>query len=448
MIDEMRSANAEEMKIRQEEAEQKKAEQDFDFNEDYSVVIVGSKFRVMTKNYDDKLVFLTKSDFVSFHENKKIKRGDKMVSAANYWLSSPNRKAYDDVVFDPTDKVPANVYNQFKGLPIPPQKGDCKIFKKHILEIICQKDKALYDYVMMWLAKIVQDPGGKRAGTALVLIGGEGTGKGKMVEWIGKLFKPHFLHMTDSNLLVGRFNSILSSNILVYADEALFVGDKKAGDKLKALITEDTLIFEMKGIDAVQRRSHLNLIIASNHNWVVQASKDARRFCVLEVSDRRKKDFGYFASIDTEMENGGLQALMYDLLQIKVDMHHLRKVPQTKGLDRQKSKSLGSVPLFWESVLSRGYIFNDNNEKSFEAGKAIDKGDLHEAYLNFCDRHREHFRESYNSFFRQTYGDGGVFPNQTDNLTKRTAIRRSFCPLSLEKMRDLFDIGCDNKEWD
>ena len=69
------------------------------------------------------------------------------------------------------------------------------------------------------MAKAVQDPG-ERGEVALVMQGGQGTGKGIFAREYGKLWSQHFLPITHARHLVGHFNAHLQDAVVLFADEA------------------------------------------------------------------------------------------------------------------------------------------------------------------------------------------------------------------------------------
>ena len=71
-----------------------------------------------------------------------------------------------------------------------------------------------FDYVLAWLARAVQDPGGDKPGVALVLKGGKGIGKGVFVNYYGAIFGEAFLPIADSESFTGRFNMHLSKSLV------------------------------------------------------------------------------------------------------------------------------------------------------------------------------------------------------------------------------------------
>ena len=139
------------------------------------------------------------------------------------------------------------------------------------------------------MARGVQQP--DRAGeVAAVLKGKEGVGKGVLAKYYGRCFGSHFRHIAQASHLTGKFNSHLQHCSCLFADEAFFAGDRSHELILKAIITEETLMIEPKGLDAYPVRNCIRLIMSSNSDWVVPAGADARRYFVLNVSDAKKQD--------------------------------------------------------------------------------------------------------------------------------------------------------------
>lgn len=97
--------------------------------------------------------------------------------------------------------------------------------------------------------------------------------------------------------------------------------------------------------------------MASNEAWVVPAAHDARRFFVLEVSEKVKGDYAYFAAIWKQMEAGGYAAMLHDLLALDLTTFNVRAVPATEGLQRQRKLSLQTTEAWWLDCLERGYVF-------------------------------------------------------------------------------------------
>lgn len=163
------------------------------------------------------------------------------------------------------------------------------------------------------MACVVQKPA--LLATALVLRGLQGTGKNMFVDYFGKIFGPYFLTVTNLEHVCGKFNSHLKYAYLLHANEAIWGGSKKEVGAIKALITDPVILIEGKGKDAIPVSNCRHLIVSINEDWAVSMDLDDRRFFVLDVSFHRKGDLQYFEFLKKEMSIGGLQALLYDLLQ-------------------------------------------------------------------------------------------------------------------------------------
>ena len=336
-------------------------------NNVFAVVMAGSRCVILEeftepvfKHPDIRLI--SQSDFKNFHAHRTVLVPDErdnrnMVRrpVTEVWLKSPLRRQYEGIVFMPGIDIP-RYYNLWRGLACQPQQGDWCLMRDHIRNIICAGDADIFQWVIAWLARIVQNPGGERPGTSLVLRGKQGTGKGIFVSSFGSLFGSHFVHLIAQRQLTGRFNAHLKNALVVFCDEAVWAGSKEAAGTLKGLVTEESLPLEMKGIDIFHIRNNINLIIASNNKRVIPADWEERRFCVLDVSDAAMQDKVYFEAIVRQMAAGGREAMLYDLLHHNISGIDLRTIPRTEALFDQILQSMNSIEKFWLDCLRHGRI--------------------------------------------------------------------------------------------
>ena len=121
--------------------------------------------------------------------------------------------------------------------------------------------------------------------------------------------------MTQSDQVAGRFNGHFFGRRFIFVDEGIFGGSRKDAGVLKTRITEDYVMLEQKGIDAIMVRNRAIFMVASNNYSVVPADMGDRRWMVLDVSDEHIQDQEYFGAIVAEMNNGGREAMLHDLLR-------------------------------------------------------------------------------------------------------------------------------------
>ena len=85
----------------------------------------------------------------------------------------------------------------------------------------------------------------------------------------------------------------------------------------------------------------MRLLVTGNHDWLVPAGLEERRFAVLDVGEACMQDHDYFGAIIEEMNNGGREALSDYLLKFDLRIN-LRKIPKTKALLDQKTETLSA----------------------------------------------------------------------------------------------------------
>ncbi len=349
-----------------------------ELNEKHAVVRVGGACRILSEVYDpvlglDDIAFSSTANFKELYGNRKL--NEKKLGEA--WLEHPDRRQYESVIFAPgVEKT--GYYNLWRGFPLKSKEGDCSLYLDHVKDNIANGDEEIYHYLLAWMADVIQRPR-DLPGVAVVLRGKQGTGKGVFATEFGKLFGKHFKHLAHGKHLTGNFNNHLKDALLVFADEAFWGGKKESEGTLKALITEERLTIEGKGLDQYFVKNHIHLMMASNNEWVVPASFEERRFLILDVSDRHQQDHGYFSAIREQMDNGGREAFLHYLENFDLSKINLRAAPKTKALFETKLLSMSPIEKFWHERLQLGTLQNSDTEWKTE----IPVIELKEAYKDF-----------------------------------------------------------------
>lgn len=336
-------------------------------NKDHFVSRDGCKTVVCLESHDNtlgrsELTRISFTDFKNFHSNHKVttandKNGNPIYTPlGTAWLNHPSRRQYTGIVMSPMGDV-AGYYNLWRGYAVKSVNGSWKLMRKHIFEVICDKNDPVYQYLMGWMAMMIQHPG-KQGEVAVVLQGGRGTGKGKFGNALCRIMGQHACHVTNGRHVTGNFNAHLEDCIFLFADEAFWAGDKQAENVLKGLITEPTISIERKGVDLKTVPNMLHVLMASNSDWVVPAGMDERRYCVLKVSNCYAQNHNYFADLTHEIDNGGLEAMLYYLQQLDITAFNVREVPNTAGLVEQKIQSLDPVLSWWYQKLQDGELLH------------------------------------------------------------------------------------------
>ena len=335
-----------------------------ELNDRHAVIMNwGGKAVVVEEQFDEAMnrFRLTKQSFGHFKDgymNRKVDIGTKdkprQMNLGDWWLNNQLRRQYRRLTFAPGRETP-DAYNLWQGFACEAQPGDCTLFLDHLRQNVCGGVEERFDYLIKWMARAVQTPA-TPGYAAVVMRGGQGTGKSIVAKTFGSLFGRHFMQVTDPKHLVGSFNAHLRDCVVLFGDEAFYAGDKKHASILKMLVTEESLMVEAKGVDAETSPNYVHLLLASNDEWVVPAEKGDRRYFVLDVSDARKEDHVYFRAIHDQMNNGGREALLYYLNTFDLTGFHVRRVPKTDALRDQQARSLRGLEAIVFGWLSSGVL--------------------------------------------------------------------------------------------
>ncbi len=389
------------------------------FNALYLVVNEAGKAVILQPSFDPVLRRrrfdrLSPRDLQTLYMNERVAVGEDddhrpiFKTAPDLWLRHPDRRQFiHGVTFDPTgsDNRPG-VLNLWEGFAVKPCPGNWLLMRDHIRVHICADDPVRFAYLMGWMARLVQHPA-EQGEVAVVMRGGEGTGKGTLARALRNIIGHHALAISNAKHLVGNFNAHLRDTVFLFADEAFFAGDRAHVGVLKSIITEPCLTIEGKFQNAIETPNFLHLMMASNEEWVVPAALDARRFLVLEVGDGAKNNHEYFGALWQQMEAGGHAAMLHDLLAYDLSGFNVRAVPTTAGLQHQQKLSLPTTESWWQDCLARGYVFRSRLglEKHFgEWLEEISTELLFASYIEFAERrHERHLlsREMLGRFMRK-----------------------------------------------
>jgi hypothetical protein len=380
-------------------------------NERYFVVNEAGKPVVMRRVHD--AVFgrrhferSTFDDLKKLYLNRKVPGSARNLATA--WLAHKGRRDYlGGLVFAPGKAVAEDQYNLWQGFGVEAVPGNWSLLRNHTRDVVCQGNDLVFDYLMNWMARAVQEPS-KQGETAVVMQSGEGTGKGVLARAMVKLFGQHGMQLTQAKHVTGNFNAHMRDLCFLFGDEAFFAGDRSHEGVLKGLITEPTLTIEGKFQNAVTVPNMLHAMLASNEKWVVPAGKDDRRYLVLEVAETHKNKPEYFVPLYAQLESGGYAAMLHELLNRDISKFNVRRVPSTKAHIAQKRMTLRGVDAWVDDVLERGSV---GAEAWTPEGLELPTQDAYDAYLRFHDRSRAYRCEQIGQWSRsltELLGDAQV----------------------------------------
>lgn len=360
-------------------------------NDRHALVMVQGRALIATEREDGGTDFSTERDVHAYYANDRLPVTEKRSEPISWhWMRHGERRQYPNGVEFAPGGAPAGTLNLWRGWAVEPSaSGSCKLFVRHVVNVICGSDPDASSYLIRWLAHMVQRPHEKPR-VAVVLRGPKGAGKDTVADYVAAMIgRRHAPTVANTEHITGRFNRRMENALLLHIQEGSWAGDRKAEEVLKYLVTSSHVEIERKGIDSINLRSVLRLFISANAEWVVPASHDERRWAVFDVSGARAGDKAYFDALRAEMNGDGPAALLHYLQTFDLSGFDVSKAPETEGLRNQKLASLRGINKWWFEVLSRGEVGNDFADTSWEdGGQTVGCEALRDAYVMFIRSRR------------------------------------------------------------
>ena len=313
------------------------------------------------------------------------------------FMKSPNTHVYNAVAFDPRLQPPEvlNLWRPYAVIPVP---GCFALIEQFLLEIICDGDQGNYNYLVCYLAHMLQKPEEKPM-VAVILLGGQGIGKGAFYTLIRAIWPYTMRQVQSIEEVTGRFTAAaLEQSLGVWMDEALFSGDKKSSDRLKALITEDRITIEEKYQPAKTMQSFHRIFGASNHEHFAPTDRDDRRFFFLRVNEAWKQNAAKFDPLFAAFSDGHtIPAFVHHLLSLDISKFNpAADRPRTTEHAKQKMLSLEGLDRFLHEILQAAEIpespkFCGRKAKDWNDTLIIATEDLKDAIREFdkgAERHK------------------------------------------------------------
>lgn len=266
------------------------------------------------------------------------------------WKQRPDRRVVpmESVGFDPTESDPRIVCNLWGGWPTEPREGKCTALLG-LLQYLCSdpsNGSEVYPWVLNWLAYPIQHPGAKMQ-SAIVMHGGQGTGKNLFFEHYMEIFGLYAI-VLDQTALEDRFNADWAQKkLFILADEVLARQDMYSiKNRLKGFVTGKQIRVNPKNVTAHEEANHMNIVFLSNEKLPIVLENDDRRHCVIWVPPVCNAEL--YRTVEEECRNGGVAALHHYLLNRGLgDFQPWTRPPMTQSKQDLIQLSLGSEERFF-----------------------------------------------------------------------------------------------------
>lgn len=262
------------------------------------------------------------------------------------WVNSASARRYvaQEARFETSEREitveTGKILNLFQGWVTVPVEGDWSNIRFLIRNILCSGMGDASEYLLNYLAHMIQKPH-RLPGTAIILQSEEqGTGKTTFMDILRKMLGARYCSTTaDANTLVGQFNSSAMNKILLHFEEAVAPNDRVIESKVKALITNEMMTYNPKGIAAIEARNYARVFMTSNAQQVAHLARHDRRMFVLNVSAKHANCSKFWIAAHTAYPHE-LEAFMHALQKRDISDFRPSVIPYTEAKDKQKMESV------------------------------------------------------------------------------------------------------------
>jgi hypothetical protein len=313
-------------------------------------------------------------------------------SFVNNWLKDHEQRVYEEVNFLPPPKiVPDGVYNLWNGfasekIDTPPAE-DISTVLNHIKHVICNHDEDAYDYIVKWIAQIIQQPG-ILSGTAIVVKGEQGSGKDTFMKIVQAVIGKEYVAETSNpeKDIFARFSNMRTGKLFVDIKEARLKDSLALHEAIKDAIDSELINFEKKGIDPCEIDNYARLLFTTNNAQPLALDNSDRRMVLLETNDEYCGNKEYFTKLYAALSEPSVKVALLNYFK-RVDISHVNWIEdRPKTAFYQDIQGVSNHPFigFVEEIML------DSEEDRFDASGVcrFTSGELMYDYRTYCEKYK------------------------------------------------------------
>ena len=384
-----------------------------EFEKTHAKIVSQSQF-ICYNSYINSYLFLKRQNLLDSYEDisvKVIKQDSKTddynivaVPFIQMWLKDSNKRKFDDVDnIPPPLHCPSNIFNMWTGFDMDKIENYNKneeaieFFKNHI-KILCNHEEVVYDYILKWIGQMIQYPAVK-SGIVPIFIAGEGTGKGSLKELLKKMFGDKKILQTSqpSKDCWGSFNGQMKDSFLVNLDELNKKEFDGSNDAYKALVSENTININIKGIKSFTIKSCHRFLVTTNNDEPINAKRGDRRNIIITSSNELKNNKEYFNQFYKYLNDVDALKSIFEYFKSipNLDKFHQIKKPITEYQQELEEENINPIEKWVKE-----YIKIECETPLFE----IKTGDLYEIFMEYKNKYYPNHRYTRATFSKQLLG--------------------------------------------
>jgi hypothetical protein len=315
-------------------------------------------------------------------------------SFIDLWLKDANMRVYNKIVFKPTPLIVSkNEFNIWDGLSISTQplvkteRNFWEEYKTYLSNIL--GDDKICNYILARYAYRLVNPA-NRTNVILIICGGEGDGKNRLLAPIYKIFDNYATSLDTAKKLYETHSTYEYRKLFLVVNEAGGIANFENSEILKTRATEPTINVNPKGIQPYEIDNMCDYDMTTNNYNVVKISDDStRRFLQIETTTHYRNNYDFWSDYIENIENNpialrqiyeGLINFDYKAIVPSLNFQDIRYKPASTVNEDVKSSNRDKFILFLEDWIRDMKAAYSENTKEY-------KNDIFfNMYKNWCSQ--------------------------------------------------------------
>lgn len=275
----------------------------------------------------------------------------------NYWVNDEHIRKYAKMdTYPVVEDCPEDVYNlwtpfRISKLPMPEETEEINKgveFLRNHLSIMCNHEVDTIAEFEKWIAHLIQFP--QHKSYMPIFQSEEGAGKGSFCLLMRALLGKTKVFLTSSpdEYVWGRFNNLMETAFLVFMDEINRFMTGSGLDKIKNVVTEDTIQIQHKGKGAYTMFSNHRFASLTNAwDGGMPVNKKARRFLMCEMSNEKVGNMIYFNKFYELLKKDNVLRAFYEYYATLKNIPAKLPPPIQTDYQKQMAELTVDVPTLW-----------------------------------------------------------------------------------------------------
>ncbi len=259
--------------------------------------------------------YVDRGRFATQYGNRFIKLNNKSQPLGKAWLQHINRRDTPRVLMAPGQPpiLPDGSINSWRGFTCLPQQGDISKFMQLLDHLITDINDR--DYILIWLARLTQNPAERFHVALVVWSRQQGTGKSLLFETVGALLNERHFTVVGQEVFNDGFTDWQAHKVFVICDEVSSADKRPVSDRIKGWITTSKNKINVKNEPKFDQPNVIKYVFLSNHPDAVFMNETDRRFFVVEATSKLLPELQAKEFV-TWRDTGGLSSLLEFLVQV------------------------------------------------------------------------------------------------------------------------------------